>query len=132
MIVLDASVVVDLVLNRSPTAQALANRLRKEAPCMLAPHLLDVEVTQVIRRQVLAGALSIVEARAAVVDLCDLPIVRCAHAPLLERALAFRQNITVYDAMYLAIAEAFGAVLLTRDRAMARVPGCTAAVEVLR
>jgi predicted nucleic acid-binding protein len=67
----------------------------------------------------------------AIEDLQDLPITRYAHEPLLDRIWQLRTNATVYDAAYLALAEALDAVLLTRDKALARIPGVKVVVEVV-
>jgi len=131
VIILDASVVVDLLLDLPPYAEQIATRLTAEAPGLAAPHLLDAEVAQVLRRHVLRGELATEFAEAALDDLIALPIVRYPHAPLLARAFALRENATVYDALYLALAEGLDAPLLTRDAALAQIPGAKAQVEVI-
>ncbi len=132
MIVLDASVVVDLLLGLAPHAAEISRLLVAEAPQLFAPHLLDAEVAQVIRRRVQGGSLRAADAVAALRVLTTLPIVRHSHVPFVERAFQLRGNATVYDALYLVLAEALGARLVTRDAALAAVPGCTARVHVLR
>ena len=131
MIVSDASVVVELLVRAGgPAGDSLAARFAsREAVC--APHLLDAEVGQVLRRFVLRGELSIDRAEAALEDLEDLPIRRFPHTALLRRAMALHANVTVYDGIYLALAEALAAPLLSCDAALADVPGCTAAVEIM-
>ena len=131
MIVADASVVVDMLLGRGgPAGDALARRFAfREAIC--APHLLDAEVGQVLRRLTLRGEVSVAWARALLDDFVDLPIRRFQHMALLSRAFAFRSNVTVYDGLYLALAEALEAPLVSCDAALRHVPGCTATVEVL-
>jgi len=131
VIVLDASVVVDLVLDLPPYAGRIATRIQQEAPALVAPHLLDAEVAQVVRRYVLRGEVSAADAEAALADLAALPITRYPHTPLLLRAFALRANATVYDALYLVLAEALAAPLLTRDTALATIPGHGAQVEVV-
>ncbi len=131
MIVLDASVVVDLLLGIQPHARAITARVRDEAPDLAAPHLMDAEVGQVLRRFVLAGRVDGTRAELALEDLAALPLVRYPHARLLPRALELRDNATVYDALYLALAEGLGAPLLTRDAALGEVPGVRARVEVI-
>lgn len=132
MIVADASVVVDLLLGGpSPAGDALAEHLVSRDP-VAVPHLLDVEVTQVIRRYTLAGSLTAGEATTLVDELGQLPLARHAHGPLLARAFELRTNVTVYDAVYLALAELLEAPLLTADGALADVPGCTATVTLVR
>lgn len=131
MIVLDASAVVDLLLGLPPHEVTVANLIAAEAPHVFAPHLLDVEVAQVIRQRVLSGAVRASDAVEALRVLGMLPIIRHPHLPFLERAFELRQNATVYDAVYLVLAEALGATLVTRDRALAAIPGAHARVQVL-
>lgn len=131
MIVLDASVVVDLLLDLPPHVETIATRIRTEAPALAAPYLLDVEVAQVLRRHCLGGAIEPGFAQAALEDLTALPITRYPHTPLLTRAFALRDNVTMYDAVYLVLAEALGAPLLTRDRALTTVAGYDGVVELV-
>ena len=104
--------------------------VRRHAPALHAPHLLDAEVAHVLRRYVLRGELDIEQAGAALDDLANLPITRCPHGPFLGRALELRHNVTVYDALYLALGETLDAPVLTSDAALADVPGCRARVEL--
>ena len=131
MIVLDASVVVDLVLDLAPHADTIRRRLSAEAPEMLTLHLADAEVGQVLRRYVRAGEVPAARAKAALEDLGALPLQRYPMLPLLPRAFELRENATVYDALYLALAEETDAPLLTRDRRVSRVPGHRARVEAI-
>ncbi|SRR6266545_2248034 len=131
MIVLDASTVIDFLLTLPPCADVITERIRSEAPEVAAPHLIDAEVGQVLRRFVRAGQLDAVRAKQAIEDLLAMPIVRYPHGPLLQRAFELRENATVYDALYLALAEALDAPLITRDGALDTVPGCRAQVEAL-
>ncbi len=128
MIVLDASVVVDLLLDTPPVAEIIAGHVREHEGDLHAPHLIDVEVAQVFRRHAFRGELSPARARLGLVRLSQLPLTRYPHGPFLGRALDLRENVTVYDALYLVLAEALGAPLLTRDKALATVPGSGAAV----
>jgi predicted nucleic acid-binding protein len=131
VIVVDASVLLELLLNR-PAGEPLAQRLVTEPPeALAAPHLLDVEVGQGLRRFEHRGELDEPTLLAALEDLAALPITRYPHTPLLARALELRANATVYDAVYLALAEVLPAVLVTGDAALAAIPGCRAEVEVL-
>lgn len=129
MIVVDASAVVDLLLQRN--AEPLMTRLLDDGEPLHAPHLLDVEVAQVIRRYWRAGELPSARSSQALSDLLDLPVTRHGHEPLLERVWQLRHNVTAYDAVYLALAEALAAPLVTRDRALMKVPGVTAHVEII-
>lgn len=131
MIVLDASVVIDLLLDTRGAADAIRERVRADAKGLAAPHLLDAEVGQVLRRFVLAGQLLPERAEDALQDLADLPLIRHAHGPLLGRAFELRDNATIYDGLYLALAEGLEAPLLTRDSALASAPGHRARVEVV-
>lgn len=131
MIVLDASAVLDLLLNVPGRAEIISERIAEEGPGLHAPHLLDVEVAQVLRRFVLRGELSPEQASDAFEDLDDLRITRYPHGPLLQRAFELRDNATMYDAVYLVLAEALGAPILTSDEALASVPGHEALVEVV-
>ncbi len=98
---------------------------------MVAPHLLNAEVGQVLRRHEGAGDISEERACEALEDLRDLGITYLPHGPLLARAFDLRRNTTIYDALYLALAEVLGVPLLTCDRALATVPGHRATVEVV-
>jgi predicted nucleic acid-binding protein len=129
VIVLDASAAVDLILN-GPGAAAIASRLRSEKRAA-APHLLDAEVGQVMRRFERSGRITLGDAHAALEDLNALPISRYPHAPLLMRAFDLRHNVTLYDALYLVLAEAIGVPLLTRDAALSSIPGHRATVEIV-
>jgi len=131
VIVADASVIVDMLLGPgSEAGDALADRFaRAEAVCV--PHLIDAEVPQVLRRFVLRGALPGYVGEALVSDLTALPFHRYAHSSLVARAFQMQANVTVYDGLYLALAEGLDCPLLTGDSALAGVPGCHAVVEVL-
>ena len=105
-------------------------RLFADGESLHAPQLLDVEVTQVLRRYWRAGQITPARGSEAMRDLADLPLQRYEHLPLLDRMWQLRNNVTAYDAAYIALAEALEAVLITRDRALARVPGVRVDVEV--
>lgn len=131
MIVVDASVAVDMLLGAgSPAGNELATRFRTREP-VCAPHLIDAEVAQVIRRFVLGGAVSRGAGASMIRDWVHLPVVRYPHPELLARAFDFLDNVTVYDGLYLALAEALACPLLTGDEALAQVPGWDAVVEVI-
>jgi predicted nucleic acid-binding protein len=126
VIVLDASAVLELLL-RTPTGDRLARRIVGEA--LAVPHLVDVEVTQVMRRYERARAISPSRARQVLQDLVDLDAARYPHDVLVARAWQLRANLTAYDAMYVALAEALRATLLTCDARLARAPGHRALIE---
>lgn len=129
-LVLDASVVVELLLGTS-LGGVVARRLASSDDALHAPHLMGVEVTQVLRRHARAGIVSPERATEAVEDLLELDVVRHDHEPFLPRAWELRENVTAYDGLYLALAEVLGAPLLTADGPLARSPGHRAAVELI-
>ncbi|OGA74160.1 MAG: twitching motility protein PilT [Betaproteobacteria bacterium RIFCSPLOWO2_12_FULL_65_14] len=131
MIVLDASAALELLLN-TPAAPRVAKRILSPRESLHAPHLIDLEVTQVLRRWERGGALPPARAEEALEDLGDLPLVRYPHQLLLPRIWSLRANATAYDAAYLVLAEVLGATLVTTDAALASVPGHAAQVEVIR
>jgi predicted nucleic acid-binding protein len=106
-------------------------RLFRDRDEFHSPHLADVEVTQGLRRLVRAGELSPVRASEAIADLADLDLHRHAHLDLLTRAWKLRDNVTAYDAMYVALAEALDAPIVTCDTPLARAPGHRAQIEVI-
>jgi predicted nucleic acid-binding protein len=96
-----------------------------------APHLLDVEVLQVVRSLVAARELSVEVARDKIERLQQMDLVRHPHTELAQRIFELRHNLTAYDASYLALAEHLGeATLVTCDRAFEKVPGRRARIEV--
>ncbi|MGH3666296.1 MAG: type II toxin-antitoxin system VapC family toxin [Egibacteraceae bacterium] len=129
MTVVDASAVIELLLGRPPGAGVREPLQRREQ--LAAPHLLDAEVGQVLRRYERRGELPERRARVALAHLAALPITRFPHAPFMDRAFDLRANATVYDALYVALAEALRAPLLTADAALRHLPGSTARVELL-
>ncbi len=131
MIVLDASVVVELLLNR-PSAARLARRLRDPDEALHAPHLIDLEIAQTLRRYQAIGELSPQRARQALLTFGQMPIERHPHWPFLGRIWELRRNLTAYDAAYVALAEVLDAPLLTCDRALASAPSHRAKIELLR
>lgn len=130
MIVVDASVVVELVLG-SPAAEQVTDELLLEADRWHVPHLLDAEVTHVLRRYAHLGALSGARGAMSLEFLGALPMTRHEAAPLLPRVWALRQTVTAYDALYVALAELLGATLYTRDRRLARAAERLVAVRVV-
>ena len=130
MIVLDASAVVPLLLDPAATTERLQARLHGES-LVHAPYLLDVEVANALRRQILGGRLNAARARRAIRRLAVLPLYRWPHDRLLGRALALRNQLTAYDATYVALAEGLRATLLTQDARMARAGGHRARIEVI-
>jgi predicted nucleic acid-binding protein len=129
LIVVDASVVVTALSDDGAEGERARQRLLAER--LAAPHLIDVEVLAAWRR--LAGSGRLEEQRAALArsDLRALAIERVPHRALLERAWELRPNLTVYDAVYVALAEMLGAPLVTGDNKLASAPGVRCSVEVL-
>jgi predicted nucleic acid-binding protein len=121
VIVVDASAVIEVLLN-TPAAARILERLFAPGETLHAPHLLDIEVAQVLRRYARAGQLDAARGEEALEDLADLPLTRYPHDLFLPRIWELRENVTAYDAAYLALAEALAAPLLTRDRALAATP----------
>jgi predicted nucleic acid-binding protein len=130
MIVLDASVVVEL-LSGSVTGSAVFARLIRDDDALHAPELMDVEVLQVLRRAVSRGLISERRAEQSLSLLAELPVTRHSHSAFRRRCWQLRANLTAYDAMYVALAEGLSARLLTRDARIARAPEVRALVEVV-
>ena len=130
MIVIDASAAIELLL-ASPIGARVASRVFSDAESICAPHLIDLEVAQVLRRYNLSGDLDPSRANEALQDFLDLPIERYPHGLFLTRIWQMRHNVTAYDAAYIALAEALDAVLLTTDVRLASASGHDARVEVV-
>jgi predicted nucleic acid-binding protein len=129
VLVVDASVLVTALADDGPDGDQARARLRGER--LSAPELVDLEVTSVLRRQSAAGALDDRRAAMALADLAALPVQRAPHRALLGRCWELRENLTIYDAAYVALAETLEADLLTGDRRLARAPGPRCRIEVL-
>ncbi|MHB1487160.1 MAG: type II toxin-antitoxin system VapC family toxin [Acidimicrobiales bacterium] len=129
MLVVDASALAPALADDGPDGDTARARLRGQS--LAAPELIDLETTSVIRRQLLTGQLDARRAELALTDLIDLPLRRAPHRPLLARCWELRQNATVYDAAYVALAELLGLVLVTADRRLAKVPGLRCRVDLL-
>jgi predicted nucleic acid-binding protein len=130
VIVVDASVILEILLGTSDAAR-VGERLFAPGETLHAPHLLDVEVAQVLRRYALAGDLHATRGLQALEDLADLPLTRYPHDLLLPRIWELRRKLTAYDAAHVALAEALAAPLVTRDAALASVHVHQARVELL-
>lgn len=128
MLVVDASVLAPAIVDAGTDGDTIRARLRGES--IAGPDLLRIEVLAVIRKQLIAGALTTTQANDAVEDLLDLPVSVFPSASLLRRAWALRDNVTAYDACYVALAEALDCPLLTADTRLANAPGTTCAVEL--
>jgi predicted nucleic acid-binding protein len=131
VIVIDASALLEVLLNTSASAR-VAERLFAANDTLHAPHVLDLEIAQVLRRYTLSGEMDVHRSEQALEDLADLPVNRYPHDVFLFRISALRRNLTAYDAVYVALAEALDAPLITRDAALARASGHRARVELIR
>ena len=130
MIVVDASALLEFLL-QTPIGNRVETRLFRDEDEFHSPHLVDVEVTQGLRRLVRAGEVSPDRAAEAIADLADLDLHRHPHLDLLTRAWKLRENVTAYDAMYVALAEAMEAPIVTCDGPLANAPGHRARIEVI-
>jgi predicted nucleic acid-binding protein len=130
VIVVDASALLEVLL-RTPAAQAVEDRLFASGQTLHAPQLLDVEVAQVIRRYAANREIDSERGRMALADLADLSLRRYPHDFLLPRIWALRNDLTAYDAAYVALAEALDAPLLTRDGRLAAAAGHRAHIELV-
>ena len=130
MIVLDASAAIEWLL-QTQSGVRVARRIFSLRETLHAPHLLDVEVTQAFRRYVATRAVTVSRAEEALQDLVDLRVRRYPHVLFLRRVWELRDNLTAYDALYVALAEALDATLVTCDGKIAPAPGHRARVEVI-
>jgi predicted nucleic acid-binding protein len=130
VIVVDASALLEFLLQTSIGVRVEARLFRDEDE-LHAPHLADVEVVQGLRRLVRMGEVSSGRADEAIVDLADIDLHRHPHVDLLGRAWKLRDNVSAYDAMYVALAEAIEATIVTCDRPLAKAPGRRTQVEVI-
>ncbi len=128
MIVVDASCLYEVLVD-TPNADTIRERLSQD-PDQAAPHVVDIEVFGLIRRDYLAGTLDDTTAALAVDDLRSWPADRFGHRALLERAWELRHTVRGWDAAYVALAEALGATLLTLDRRLASAAGPTCPIDV--
>jgi predicted nucleic acid-binding protein len=119
------------LLLATAAAVSVERRLFADRQSLHAPHLLDLEVAQVVRRYLLADRLTTDRGSIALERLSGLPLTRYPHDVLLPRIWELRHKVTAYDAAYLALAETLRAPLLTRDRALASTAGHTARVQLV-
>jgi predicted nucleic acid-binding protein len=130
VIVVDASVVATALADDSSDGDRARARLHGEQ--LAAPELLDLEVASVLRGQMRAGQIDARRAELALTDLNALRVQRAPHRSLMRRCWQLRDNLTIYDAAYVALAEALDVDLLTADRRLAKAPGPRCRIEVLR
>lgn len=129
MLVVDASVLVVALADDGHDGDHARRRLRGER--LSAPELIDLEVGSVLRRQNQAGLIDDRRAEMALYDLAATPLHRAAHVDLLGRCWELRQNLTFYDAVYVALAEALEVTLLTGDRRLSRAAGPFCRIETI-
>ena len=130
MIVLDASAVIELVLN-TPVGRSVSTRIDSESVSLHAPDVLDLELEQVLRRLVRQRIIDETRGTTAIEDYLQLGISRHKHEILLPRIWELRDNITAYDAAYVALAEALDAPLLTLDERLSNTLGHRATIELV-
>lgn len=119
MIVLDASVVVELLTNGT-LADSLHRDLATRSDSFLVPHLLDIEVVSAIRNLIAGQRIDSYRSKQILTSLAALPAERYSHLPLLHRIWELRHNFTACDAAYIALAEATNSVLYTCDRKLCK------------
>ena len=130
MVVVDASVIAPaLSVDEHVLGEHLRERLERER--LVAPALIDLEVASAWRGQARGGQLHDRRAEAALADLAALPLERVPHGPLMRRIWDLRDNLSAYDASYVALAESLDTILLTGDERLARAPGIRCEVELL-
>ncbi len=129
MLVVDASALAPALADDGADGDTARSRLRDRP--LVAPELIDLETTSVIRRQLQSGHLDARRAALALSDLVELPLRRVSHRPLLARCWELRENLTIYDAAYVTLAELLDTVLLTADAGLAKAPGIRCRVDLL-
>jgi len=130
MIVLDASVILEILFN-TPRSVAARAAIFAHRETLHVPHLTDLEVLQALRRYLSSKTIDQARALQALEDYMDLPLTRYPHSLFVPRIWELRHNLTAYDAAYIALAEALSAPLLTCDQALASVRGHDARVRML-
>jgi predicted nucleic acid-binding protein len=130
MPVVDATVLAEY-LGDSAQAELAQRLLHRHRGRLWAPHLVDAEVGHALRRGVRSGRIEAEAARLALEELALMPVRRARHRPLIPRAWELRDNLSFYDALYVALAEILDQPLLTFDARMAKASGIRAAIEVL-
>jgi predicted nucleic acid-binding protein len=129
VIVVDASVLVPALIDDGPDGDQARRRLMGES--LLVPQLIDLEVVSAFGKLVRLGALLVRRANRALDDLMALPLQRVPHRPLLPRCWGLRENLSISDACYVAVAEMAGATLVTSDGRISNAPGIRCTVELV-
>ena len=130
MIVVDASVLATALGDDGDDGRRARDRLSGER--LSAPELIDLEVASVFRRLCAGGRFEAERAGQALVDLASIRLERVPHRPLLRRCWELRHNVTIYDAAYIALAEAVDAPLVTADQRLANAVGATCTFDLLQ
>jgi predicted nucleic acid-binding protein len=130
MKVLDASVLVEYLTDGEHAEPARAH-LKSSPGWLWAPNVIDAEVGHALRGIVRAGEISARSAYAALADLMEMRLQRVSHRLMAERAWELRQNVSFYDGLYVALAEALEVPLLTLDSRLAKAPGVRAEIELV-
>jgi predicted nucleic acid-binding protein len=130
VIVLDASAAIELLL-RTPTGNRVERLIFSTGESLHAPHLIDLEVAQVLRRYTIADRIRSARGTEALQDLADMSLIRHHHTSFLPRVWQLRENLTAYDAVYVALAELLEARLLTCDGRMTRAGNHRARIELI-
>lgn len=130
-LVLDASAAVDYLLGFG-AFERIAERISARSETLHAPHVLELEVTQALRRLTSRGTITASRANDALEDYAALRIRRYPHGWMLPRIWQLRNNVTSFDAAYITLSEALAAPLLTADAALARSSGHAAIIELHR
>lgn len=130
MIVVDSSIILEILL-RTKSAHGIEKKIFSRGQTLHAPHLIDIEIAQVIRRYTLAGHVTPERGSQAIEDLMDLRMSKYTHDILLPRIWELRTNMTAYDAAYVALAEILDSPLLTRDAKLARSVGSSAKIQLI-
>ena len=129
MIVLDASAAIELVLN-TVAGKRINDRIADEPEAIHVPHLIDVELIHVIRRFVMRDVIGVARGETAIRLWRLLDVQRHDHEPFMPRIWQLRNNLSAYDATYVALADALSATLITADRRLSAAPGTGIRVEV--
>jgi predicted nucleic acid-binding protein len=130
LIVLDASAVVAVLVGPGRGAGRIREKIEAPDESLHVPHVMDLEVLHALRRQTLLGILSRKRSSEAIEDLKNITFVRYPHAAFVDRIWSLKDNLTAYDAAYVALAEALDAPLVTLDTRLAQASGIRAVVEV--
>lgn len=130
MIVLDASAVIDVLIGTGTRSERIRERIGSPDQSLHVPQLMDLEVLHALRRHILRGTISRKRGDEAFEDLTNIAFERYSHTQLIGRIWELKDDLTVHEASYVALAEALDVPLITRDARLARAPGIRTGVEV--